>query len=230
MSQIIVPTQPIETSANWKSADIAKRSAEWFLQLSHEDIAEIDGAQKAWKARNVPLETMQKSDFPLPGFSKVAARALDMLENGPGFFLMRGFPVERYSKDDARMVYWGLGKHIGTAMSQSDEGDYLGDVRDIKIPDGSPRFRGYKTSGKLSFHCDTADVTGLFVLRAAKSGGRSLVAHHGRYLRDPRDQARAGLDHDHAGMATRARTAPRVASGDSGQWQRERHGRAKGKH
>lgn len=176
MSQIVVPTKPIESPANWKSADIAKRASEWFLQLSDEDIAEIDAAQKAWKARKAPLETMQKSDFPLPRFSKIGARALDMLENGPGFFLMRGFPVERYSKEDARMVYWGLGKHIGTAVSQSDEGDYLGDVRDIKLPEGSARFRGYKTAGKLTFHCDTADVTGLFVLRAAKSGGRSLVA------------------------------------------------------
>ena len=175
MSQIIVPTKPIETPANWNSAEIVKRSSDWFLQLSVEDIAEIDAAQKNWKARNAPLETMQKSDFPLPRFAKIAERALDMLENGPGFFLMRGFPVERYSKEDARMLYWGLGKHIGTAISQSDEGDYLGDVRDIKIPDDSARFRGYKTAGKLSFHCDTADVTGLFVLRAAKSGGRSLV-------------------------------------------------------
>ena len=176
MSQIVVPTQPIESPANWKSADIATRSTEWFLQLGDEDVAEIDAAYAAFKVRNVPLESMQKADFPLPRFEKVAARALDMLENGPGFFLMRGFPVERYSKADARAVYWGLGKYLGTAVSQSDEGDYLGDVRDIKVPQDSPRFRGYKTSGKLTFHCDTSDVTALFVLRAARSGGRSLVA------------------------------------------------------
>ena len=176
MSEIVVPTQPIESPANWKSADIAKRSSEWFLELTDADVAEIDAAHRAWKARNQPLETMQKADFPLSRFAKHAERALDMLESGPGFFLMRGFPVERYSKADARAVYWGLGKYIGTAVSQSDEGDYLGDVRDIKMPGGSPRFRGYKTAGKLTFHCDTSDATGLFVLRAAKSGGRSLVA------------------------------------------------------
>jgi len=176
MSDIVVPTQPVEGPANWKSADIAKRSNEWFLQLSDADVAEIDAAQKAWKARNQPLETMQKADFPLPRFAKIAERAIDMIEKGPGFFLIRGFPVESYSKDDARVVYWGLGKHIGTAVSQSDEGDYIGDVRDIKMPEGSARFRGYKTAGKLTFHTDTSDVTALFVLRAAKSGGRSLVA------------------------------------------------------
>jgi hypothetical protein len=174
--KIEVPTRPIEGPASWKTADIEKRGSEWFLQLTDADIADIEAAFRSWKAKGLPLEKMTKEDFPSSRFARIGERALDMLENGPGFFLIRGFPVEKYSKADARALYWGLGKHIGTAISQSDEGDYLGDVRDIKMPDGSPRFRGYKTAGKLTFHCDTADVTGLFVLRAAKSGGRSLVA------------------------------------------------------
>ena len=61
------------------------------------------------------------------------------------------------------------------------------DVRDIRVPPDSPRFRGYKTAGKLTFHTDTSDVTALFVLRAAKAGGRSLVsssiATHNEILR-----------------------------------------------
>ena len=105
MSLIVVPTQAIETRANWKTADIAKRTAEWFLQVGDEDVAEIDAAHQAFKARKLPLEAMRKSDFPLPRFSGIAARALDMLENGPGFFLIRGFPVARYSKADARAAH-----------------------------------------------------------------------------------------------------------------------------
>jgi hypothetical protein len=172
---IQVPTRPLEGPANWKSAEIAGRTSEWFLQLGDSDVSDIDAAFRAWKTQNRPLESMTKEDFPAQRFARIAERALDMLENGPGFFLLRGFPVEKYSKDDARALYWGLGRHLGTAISQSDEGDYLGDVRDIRVPQDSPRFRGYKTAGKLTFHCDTADATGLFVLRAAKSGGRSLV-------------------------------------------------------
>ena len=51
MSQIVVPTQPIESSANWKSAAIVKRAAEWFLQLGDADVAEIDAAHKAGAVR-----------------------------------------------------------------------------------------------------------------------------------------------------------------------------------
>jgi hypothetical protein len=181
------PTQPIQSPAAWKSAEIAKRSSEWLLQLDAQDIDEIHKAYAAFKAKGMPLQDMRKEDFPLERFAKIGERAQDMLENGPGFFLIRGFPVETYSKADARAIYWGLGKYFGTAISQSDEGDYIGDVRDIKMPEDSPRFRGYKTAGKLGYHCDTCDVTALFVLRAAKSGGRSLVsssvAAHNEILR-----------------------------------------------
>jgi hypothetical protein len=181
------PSRPIESKANWKSADIVKRKPEWLLQLAPAEVADIHEGYAAFKAKGMPLEGMRKEDFPLQRFGRIAGMALEMLENGPGFFLIRGFPVEGYSKADARAIYWGLGTHLGTAISQSDEGDVLGDVRDIKIPLDSPRFRGYKTAGQLGYHCDTADVTALFVLRAAKSGGRSLVsssvAAHNEILR-----------------------------------------------
>lgn len=175
MSQT-APQSPIQSPAAWKSAEIAKRQSEWLFELAPEDVAEIEATYRAFKAKGIPLEQMTREDFPLPRFAGIAAKALDAMEKGPGFFLIRGFPVERYSKQEAREIYWGLGKHFGTAMSQSDEGDVIGDVRDIKIPEDSPRFRGYKTAGKLGFHCDTCDVTALFVLRAAKEGGRSLVS------------------------------------------------------
>lgn len=181
------PSSPIRSAAAWKSAEIAPRSAEWLLELTAAEIADIESGFKAFKDSGKPLQEMRKEDFPLERFARIAGRAMEMLENGPGFFLIRGFPVEKYSKADARAIYWGLGKYFGTAISQSDEGDVLGDVRDIKMPEDSPRFRGYKTAGKLTFHCDTADVTALFVLRAAKAGGRSLVsssiAAHNEILR-----------------------------------------------
>ncbi len=38
-----------------------------------------------------------KADFPLTKFAGVLAGMLEELEHGRGFFLMRGFPIERYS-------------------------------------------------------------------------------------------------------------------------------------
>ena len=50
---------------------------------------------------------------------------LQELEYGRGFFLMRGFPIERFDQKDAEMIFWGLGLHLGTAVSQNAHGHLL---------------------------------------------------------------------------------------------------------
>ena len=165
----------IQSPANWRSADLAPRR-DWLHRLTAAEIAEIDDAYRRFKASGLTLAGLRREDVPMPRFTAVAAHALDALEHGPGMFMIRGLAVERYTTDDARAIYWCLGKHLGTAVSQSDEGDVLGDVRDIRVPADSPRFRAYKTSGAAAFHTDSCDVAALFVLRAAKSGGVSMVA------------------------------------------------------
>src|SRR5262249_7330442 len=77
--------------------------------------------------------------------------------------------------DDLRLMYWGVGRHLGTAVSQSMRGDLLGDVRDLGIDVNSAQGRGYTSNAQLSYHTDSADVVGLMVLRTAKSGGLSMI-------------------------------------------------------
>ena len=167
--------QPVQSPADWTSEALARRG-DWLCPLDPQDIAEIDAAFRAFRASGKDLAAVRKEDVPMPRFTRIAARALDALEAGPGMFMIRGFPVERYAVADARAIYWLLGKHLGTAVSQSDEGDVLGDVRDIRVPADSPRFRAYKTSGRAAFHTDSCDVAALFVLRTAKAGGVSMVS------------------------------------------------------
>jgi hypothetical protein len=97
-------------------------------------------------------------------------RAQLLLEDGPGLFLLRGLPCEQLSKEEMRYIYWGLGKHLGTAVSQSADGDVLGDVRNIGLG------RIYTSNRRGGFHTDSSDVVGLLVLRSAKSGGLTQVA------------------------------------------------------
>ncbi len=163
----------VESQADWRGADMARRE-DWVHRLTPEEIADVERAFRA--ARGIPLAELRKEDFPLDRFGMLAERALELLENGPGMFLIRGFPTERYATPDLRLIYWGLGKHLGTAVSQSAEGDVLGDVRDLKVDLQGPKGRGYKTNAELEFHTDSCDVTGLFVLRVAKRGGLSMIA------------------------------------------------------
>ena len=161
-------------NSTWLGRDI-QNSERWTHNLSPDDIGEIDSALSASKSQNLTLAQMTKADFPLPNFSKRLDNMLEELENGLGLYLLRGFPANNYNKDDLRRIFWGIGLHCGTAVSQSKRGDVLGDVRNIGTPHDGPIFRGYTSNGKLTYHCDAADVTGLFCLHPAKIGGLSRI-------------------------------------------------------
>ena len=165
----------VESPADWSPAELEART-DWIHCLTEDEIAEVEAAFHGFKESGRPIDAMEKADFPLDLYTAVVETALERLETGPGVFMIRGFPVERYSADDMRVIYWGIGKHLGVARSQSSEGDVIGDVRDLRLPVDSPRYRGYKTAGGNVYHCDTCDVTGLLVLRPAKTGGVSHVA------------------------------------------------------
>ena len=68
------------------------------------------------KVGGVTFDTLTQDNFVLPAFSKILAEALERLENGPGLTLIRGLPVDGLSKDDLRLMYWGLGKYLGQAV------------------------------------------------------------------------------------------------------------------
>ncbi len=164
----------IEGPNNWLGPDL-QTSDHWIHRFSASELAEIDSALKVARERGKTLATLTREDFPLPSLIGVIDNTRDELENGWGLKLWRGIDAGRYSKDDLRLIYWGLGKHLGTAISQSPRGDVLGDVRDLGLPTDSPKGRGYTSNQQLSFHCDSCDVVGLFVLQTARSGGMSKI-------------------------------------------------------
>lgn len=165
----------------------AQLSEDWVHHFSNSEIAEIDSAYRHALDAGRTLATLTRADFPLPTVSSILARVQRELEDGWGLFLLRGIPVENYTKDDLRFIYWGLGLHLGTAVSQSKRGDVLGDVRDLGTGLDGPKFRGYTSAGELTYHADAADVTGLFCLQPAKRGGLSRIvstsAVHNEILR-----------------------------------------------
>ena len=165
----------VESKADWRGPDMLKRN-DWIHRVTDVEADEIRASLKAAQSRGVNFDTISRDNFPLPRFGKVLADALDCLENGAGLMVLRGLPMEGLSKDDARLMYWGLGKHLGTAVSQSKDGDLLGDVRDFGSDITAPDGRGYKSRQQLSYHTDSCDVVGLLVLRVAKSDGLSIIA------------------------------------------------------
>ena len=168
-------TQLITSPADWRASDLVANT-DWIVRFSAADCAEIDAALRTAQARGATLETLTREDFPLPAVSTRIAELREHIENGRGIRVLRGLPTAPYAKDELRLLYWGLGRHIGTAVSQSKDGDLLGDVRNFGVDVLGAEGRGYKSKQQLSFHTDSCDVVALMVLRVAMSGGISMVA------------------------------------------------------
>ncbi len=164
----------IYNNADWLGKEL-QETDRWFYSLHDQEIAELENALRYTKKNFVGLGQMSKEHFPLPNFFHVLEGLKVELEDGLGIRLIRGFPSEKYTTDDLRIIFWGIGLHLGTAVSQSKRNDFLGDVRDLKSGLDGPTFRGYTSNGELTFHADAADITGLFCLQPAKRGGLSRV-------------------------------------------------------
>jgi len=168
-------SEPVNTPAAWLAGDFAGRD-DWIDHLGADEIADLDRALARLQQRGLPWPDFGRDDFALPVLGPRLARVLAEIRSGRGFALLRGIPVRRYAPDQLRSIYWGVGQHLGQVISQNARGDLIGDVTDTGASYRDPNVRGYTTRADLRPHCDSADVVGLFCLRAAKSGGMSSIA------------------------------------------------------
>ena len=158
----------------WKGAELQQRT-DWIRPLRPAELKELDAALQRVKQRGLSWVDVTREDFPLPGFAPELARIAQELETGRGMILLRGLPLE-YSPDDLRMVYWGIGANLGTAVSQGGSGELLGIVQDERTEVAKTKYRGSKTSDSLPFHADRCDVVGLLCVRKPRTGGLSRIA------------------------------------------------------
>lgn len=159
----------------WTAADVQNDTA-WILRISPEAAEGFHQALLHAKAAGKAFTDMTPADFPLPEASRAAlTQAIDLTQGRWGMCLMKGLPTDRWSEDEARLAYWGMGIHMGTARTQNRASAFMADVRDeggsYKVKNG----RGYNTNASLDFHCDSCDVVALLCRRTARSGGESKV-------------------------------------------------------
>lgn len=181
----LVRTQPITGPAAWRGPDF-DGDTRWIHLLTPDHIALFDAALAQLKARGLRYPDFGRDDFPIHALAPELARFADELENGRGFLLLRGLPVERYSEDDLNALYYGLGLHMGTPVRQNPRGDLLGAV--MNVGDVTKKTtRVYETNLYLPYHSDPSDVVGLLCVRKAMHGGLSslvsVAAIHNEILR-----------------------------------------------
>lgn len=170
----MIRREPISGPSAWRPTDFETDDT-WMLHLSEAKQAELLTATAQSQRRGLMPYTFGKADFPLPRLGPRIEAALGDLEDGRGFILLRGVPVDAI--DDAALytMYWGLGVHLGTPLTQNRHGERIVEIADRGVTYGK-QVRGYMTDARLMPHCDASDLVALLCVRPAHRGGESCIA------------------------------------------------------
>ena len=202
--------RPIHGACDWRGEEMA-RSARSVRVLDGTSLAEIDAALGVARSAGVPWHGTTREHFPLRALAAVLTDVARELEDGGGLVTLRGLPVERYSADELRQIWFGLGSHLGRPVYQNRRGELMREIRDEgravgerygQIPAGSggpgvvlSSYARTLSNGPLRFHTDRCDVVGLLCAGQARAGGisklASSVAVHNEMIRRRPDLAAA---------------------------------------
>lgn len=149
---------------------------DWMIDLTAEEIAEIDIALREHLGSNVEYQDITKSQFPLPCFSTKLSYVLDVIENGIGAVILRGLPVEKYEPIELKKLFWGISLDLGTPIGQSSEGELINEIKDISLKIGDPKSRYINSRGAAALHSDGCDLVMMLSIAEAESGGESELA------------------------------------------------------
>ena len=178
--------QPLQGRAFWHGPELA-RSGDWIWRAGAREADEIAAALAAVKRRGLAMAEITRDGFPLAAAADLLAKVRAELEDGRGMVRLSGLEIAGLSEADLKLLFWGLGTHLGTAVYQNARGEIMGEVRDEtaaanptyaqQLPGQikSSRARA-RSTGPLRFHTDRCDVIALFCVRDARAGGISKLA------------------------------------------------------
>jgi len=168
-----IRTTTITGPSAWKAADF-QNDNDWISHLSSAELQDIDAALASVRSSGFSFPNFSKTDFPLPVLGRRLVALQEELEDGRGFALLRGLPIEKYTDDDINIIYYGIAQHLGLPVRQNPAGDLLGQVMNVgDLNDKNTRV--YQTNLYLPYHTDPSDVVGLLCIRKAKEGGLSSL-------------------------------------------------------
>lgn len=159
----------------WSVAELNDRT-DWIQHVEPAEVDEIDTMLKAFRERKMALTELGRDDFPMPLIARRFEAIRSELEGGRGFALLRGLPIDRYSLEESRMVFWAMAVHLGDPQKQDRLGNRMHNVTNTGLRvDSTNSVRSYQTDDELTFHNDGGDAFMLLCLKTAKSGGVSKL-------------------------------------------------------
>jgi hypothetical protein len=169
-----IPSGPIDDPSAWKADDV-RDDPSWRYELDGEDLAEIGAAVTSLVERGLTPPHFDREDFAILKLGAKLAELGRSFEQGRGFFLVRGLPVDKYPLPMVKTIYWGIGTHLGCPVFQNLRGELISHVADRGDDYNDVNVRLYTTRAAAFPHNDPSDAVGLLCIRGARSGGASMI-------------------------------------------------------
>ena len=165
--------------AVWRGDELADRD-DWILRLP-DDVVGTLAAAAAALANDLDgdpsrLLALPTDALPLDVVADAVADIRTRLGDQLGFVLVRGLPVDEWTRLATLVSYWTIGSALGRPLANNPSGDMIGHVADLGKDLEHPKHRAYQTNATMYYHVDQCDVVALLCLRPARSGGFSKVA------------------------------------------------------
>ena len=185
--------KPLAGPFVWTGRDLTGDDS-WVVPWTDSELQEIDRALAHARRVSDNWPHVRKKDFPLSNVLDRLSEVAEELENGRGVVKITGLPVARYSADDLRFIWMGLGQHLGRLVYQDCDGQIMREIRDeatslgerhgrMANPEDGTEFLSSKartySNGDLRFHTDRTDAVGLLAVQQSRSGGLSKIASTG---------------------------------------------------
>lgn len=154
------------------------------LLLDQKSLFNKDFAKSSLTALNLGLGYITQETFPLPKLHTTLREISKEVHLGHGFKVVRGVPVDNYSREDNVAIYAGIASHISPIRGRQDY-QWDGKPADVvlaHIKDLSQEIDPHKigapayTTDKQVFHTDVGDVIALFALGEPEEGGQSFLS------------------------------------------------------
>ena len=172
--------QRIDDERAWTAPQL-KASRCWIQSMPGALWAMVDPVIDGWRSSRGPITSVRLTPQQARRGRELLHDLVRTLESGLGFVLLDRIPLDRFTFDEATLVYWLIGQMIGKPIVQNVKGTLLYDVRDVGA-DYTQGARFSVTNARSSFHTDgafqprMADTIALLCLRTARSGGESQMA------------------------------------------------------
>lgn len=195
--------QEITGPLNWRGDQLAEDVGRYTLPA--DALAELHEASQLLEANPLPPLALAAADFEFSATAQFLTGVRRELEDGHGFALIDGLPLEQVGREHAIALYLLLAQLVARPVAQSWDGKMIYDVRDRGKPAGNG-VRPDVTNAHQNLHTDNSynlcppDYVALLCLQTAKKGGISRIvsfaaAHNELRARRPELLARLYRDY-----------------------------------